>query len=121
MKTGTNAVDPDHNHIIKGTTAKVATTPTEAILGQTMETTGDITGVVHTDHAQAHIYTILTTTPHIEGHLHTGAHQLTHKNTADHALNQHKGQLRKPCIRIYYIQKISWYHTHEKKFKSHNR
>ena len=51
MKTGTNAVDPDHNHIIEDTTAKVVITPTEAILGHTIETTGDITEVVHAVHA----------------------------------------------------------------------
>ena len=99
MKTGTNAIDPDHNHIIEDATAKVTITPTGAILGHTIGTTGDITGVVHIDHAQALIHTILTMTPHIEGHLHTGAHQLTHMIAADHALDQHRGQLRKPCIR----------------------
>ena len=103
MKTGTNAVDPDHNHIIEDTTAKVAITPTGAILGHATGTTGDITGVVHIDHTQALIHTILTVTPHIKAHLHTGAHQLTHEIAADHALNQHTGQLRKTCIRIHHI------------------
>ena len=103
MKTGTDTVDPDHNLIIEDTTAKVAITPTEAILGHIIGTTGDITGVVHADHTQTLIHTILTTTPHIKGHLHTGAHQLTHEITADHTLHQHTGQLRKPCIRIHHI------------------
>ena len=42
-------------------------------------------------------------TLHIEGHLHTGAHQLPHEITADHALEQPTNQLRKPCIRIHHI------------------
>ena len=79
MKTGTDAVDPDHNHIIKDTAAKATITPTEAILGHTIGTPGDITGVVYTNHTQTLIHTALTVTPHIEGHLHTGAHQLTHE------------------------------------------
>ena len=101
MKTGTNAVDPDHNCIIKDTTANVAITPTEAILGHTIVTENTITEVIHNAHTQTFIYTILTMTPLIEGHLHTGAHQLTHEIAADHALNQPTGQLRKPHIRIH--------------------
>ena len=54
MKTATNAVDPDYNHIIKDTTAKVTIAPTEVILGHTIGTTADITGVVHTDHTYTH-------------------------------------------------------------------
>ena len=103
MKTGTNAVDPDHNHIIKDTASKVAITPTEAVLGHTIGTPGDITGVVHTNPAQTLIPTILAITPHIKGHLHTGAHQLIHEIAADHTFNQHTGQLRKPCIRVHHI------------------
>ena len=103
MKTGTNAVDPDHNCITENTTAKVAITPTEAILGHTIGTADDITGVIHDAHTKTFIYTILTTTLHIEGHLHTRANQLTHKITADYALDQPTGQLRKLCIRIHHI------------------
>ena len=103
MKTGANIVDPDHNHIIEDTTAKVTITHTEAILGHTILTADDITGVIHDSHTQTLIYTILTMTLHIEGHLHTGAHQLIHKIAADHALDQPTGQLRKPCIRIHHI------------------
>ena len=103
MKTGTNAVDPDHNHIIKDITAKVTITPTEAALGHTTGTTGDITGVVHANHTQTLIHTILTATPHIKDHLHIGAHQLTHKIAADHTLDQHTAQLGKPCIRVHHI------------------
>ena len=94
MKTGTDETDLDHNHIIKDTTAKVTITPTEAVLGHTIGTTGDITGVVHANHTQTLIHTILTMTPHIEGHLHTGAHQLIHTIAVDHALHQHTGQIK---------------------------
>ena len=103
MKTGTNTVDPDHNHIIEDTAAKVTITPTKAILGHTIGTGDDITGGIHDAHTQTLIYTILTMTLHIEGHLHTGAHHLTHEITADHALDQPTSQLRKPCIRIHHI------------------
>ena len=115
MKTDTNAVDPDHNHIIKDNAAKVTITPTEAILGHTIGTTADITGVVHADHAQTLIHTILTMTPHIKGHLPTGAHQLTHKIAADHALDQHTAQLRKPHIRIHHIPEDPKVTTHTKR------
>ena len=87
MMTGTNAVDPDHIHIIKDTAAKATVTPIEAILGHIIGTTEDITGVVHAEHTQTLIYTILAMTLHIERDLHTEAHQLT-KITADHALDQ---------------------------------
>ena len=103
MKTGTNAVDPDHNHIIKETTPKVTITPTEAILGHTTGTADGITGVIHDAHTQTCIYTILAMTLHIEGHLHTGAHQLTQKITADYISDQPTGQLRKLHIRIHHI------------------
>ena len=42
-------------------------------------------------------------TLHIEAHLYTGAHQLTHDIAADHALIQPTGQLRNPHIRINHI------------------
>ena len=103
MKTGTNTVDPDHNHIIEATTDKVTMTPIEAVLGHTIGTADDITGVIHDAYTQTLIYTILTMTLHLEGHLHTGAHQLTHEIAADHALDQPTGQLRKPHIRIHYF------------------
>ena len=51
-KTDTNTVDPDHNHIIKDTTAKVTIIPTEAILGHAIGTADDITGVIHYPHSQ---------------------------------------------------------------------
>ena len=107
MKTGANAVDPDHNHITKETTAKVTITSTEAILGHTIGTTGVTTGVVCASHAQTLMPTILATTSHINGHHHTGAHQLTHKITADHTLNKHPGQLKKLTSEFITFQKIS--------------
>ena len=88
MKTGTNAVDPDHNHIIKDTTAKITITPTEAILGHTIGTSDNITGVILDAHTQTLMHTVLTMTLHNEGHLQIGAHQFTHQITADHTLNQ---------------------------------
>ena len=95
MKTGTDAVDPDHNPVISDITAKIAMTPTEAIPGPTTGTTDNITGVVHDAHTQVLIHIILTTTLHIADNLHLGALQLTPSTTADHALNQPTNQLRK--------------------------
>ena len=48
--------------------------------------------------------TILAMILHIEGHLHTEPHQLTHE-TGDHALNQPTGQLRTHHSRILHIPK----------------
>ena len=56
MKTGTDTVDPDHDHIIKDTTAKVTITPTEVIPGHTTGTTDDITRVIH-DAILQYLYT----------------------------------------------------------------
>ena len=70
-KTGTNAVDPDHNHIIENTAAKITINPTEAILGHSKGTADDITGVIHNAHTQMLISTILTAILHIKSHLHT--------------------------------------------------
>ena len=103
MKTGTNVVDADHNHIIKDTTAKVTINPTEVILGNNIGTADNITGVIHNALIQTLTSTILTMILYIEGHLYTEAHQLTHKITADQSLNQPTGQLSKPHIRIHHI------------------
>ena len=100
MKTGTDAVDPDQDHIIKDTAEK-------AMLGHTIWTADDITGVIHDAHTQRLIFTVLTVTLHIEGHLLTGAHQLSHEIKADHTLSQPTGQLRKLCIRIHHIPEDS--------------
>ena len=63
-------------------------TPTGAILGPTIGTTHDNTGVIHNAHTQVLIHIILAMTLHTVDHLHTGAHQLTQEIAADHALNQ---------------------------------
>ena len=103
METGTNAADRDHNHIIKDTTAKVTIIPTKAVLGHTIGTADIITGIIHDTHTQMLISTILAMILHIEGHLQTEAHQLTHKITADHTLNQPTGQLRRHHTSLHHI------------------
>ena len=77
--------------------------PTEDDPGHIIGIADNITGVLHNAHTQMLISTILAMTLHIEGHPLIEAHQLTHENTADHALNQPTGQLRKPCIRIHHV------------------
>ena len=101
--TDTHMVGLDHNPILADTTATVTMIPTEAIPGHITGTTDDITGIFHDIHTQVYIHTVLTMTLHIEGHLHTGAHQLPHEIAADHTLDQPTGQLRKPYIRIHHI------------------
>ena len=96
MKTGTNAVSLGHNPIIADTTAKVTMVPTEAILGHTTGTTGNIIGVVHDAHIQVLIHIILTAPLHTADHLHIGTLQLTSETAADHALDLPTNQLRKP-------------------------
>ena len=103
MKTGTNTVDPDHIHIIEDIAATVTIIPAEVSLGCTIGTTDDITEAIHDTHTQILISTVLTTTLHIEDHLHIGAHLRTHEIAADPTLDQPTGQQRKPCIRIYQI------------------
>ena len=103
IETGTIAVDPDHNHIIKDTTAKVTISPIEAILGHSTGTVDDITGVIHDTHTQMLISTVLAVILYREGHLYTEAHQLTHEITADHTLDQPTGQLKGHCIRLHHI------------------
>ena len=100
---GTEAVDLDHNHTTEDTTAKVTINPSEHILGHTTETTGDITGVVHTDSIQKLIHIALAMTPCIEDPPLIEAHQLNHEIIVDHALGQPIGQLREPHIKIHPI------------------
>ena len=97
---GTEAVDLNPNCTNEDTTAKVAINPSEHILDHTTETTGDITRVVHTNSIQTLIHTALTMIPHIEDPPLIEAHQPIHEITADHALSQPIGQLRKPPIKI---------------------
>ena len=101
MKTGTDVIGLDHNLIITDTAAKVAMTLTEAIPSQITGTTENITGVIHDTHTQVLMHIILTMTVHTTNHLHTGAHQLTQEITADHALSQPTGQLRKPHTNLH--------------------
>ena len=99
--TNTYMVGLGHNPILTDTTATAAMIPTKDTPGHKIGTTENITGVLHD--TQKLISTIFTMTCHIEGHLLTGAHWLTDEITADHALNQPTGQLRKPHIRIHHI------------------
>ena len=98
---GTEKVGLDHNHTIKGTTAKVTIIPSEHILGQTTETTGDLTGVVHVDSIQMLIHTALAMTCHTEDPPFIEVEQPIDEITEDHTPNQPIGQLRKPQFRIH--------------------
>ena len=100
---GTEAVDLNPIHTSKDIAAKVAINTSDHVLGHTTETTGDITGVVHANSIQTFLHIALTTTPHTEDPPLIEAHQPLHEITADHALSQHKGQLRKPHIRSHPI------------------
>ena len=72
--------------------------PTEAIPGH-IETIDIIIGVLHD--ALTPVLIIPAVAPHIKDHLHTGAHQLTLRTTADHDPIQHTNQVRKPCIDLH--------------------
>ena len=101
--TNTDAIGLGHNHILADTAATATATmiPSEDAPAHIVGTAENITGVLH--NAQMHISTILTMTVYIESHLLTEAPWLTCMITADHALNQPTGWLRKPCIRIHHI------------------
>ena len=75
--------------------------PTEAIPGHIIEIIDIIIGVCHD--AITPVLIIPAVTPHIADHLPTGAHQLTHRTTADHDPIQHTNQVRKPCINLHPI------------------
>ena len=102
MKTGTDAVGLDHNPNLADTRAEATMSPAEAIPGHTTGTADAITGVLPGAHAQMPIHIALAMTPYIEDHLCTEALQLTLETTADHDLNQHTNQLRRPHTRIYH-------------------
>ena len=106
LQIGTEEVDLDHNHTIEGTTAKVAITPAEHILGHTTETTRELTEVVHPNSIPVLLHAILTMTPNIKDPPFIEAHQTIHEIAADHALDQPIGQLRKPHTRIHPIPEI---------------
>ena len=103
MKTDIDAVDLDHSPIPADTTAEVAMTPTEAILGHTTGITDDITVVLLDSHTQVLIHIILAMTLHITDHLHTEALQLTLEIAADHALDQPTNPPRKLCTNLHHI------------------
>ena len=71
----------------------------EAIPGYIIETIDVTTGVLYD--ALTPVFIIPVVTLHITDHLHTGAHQLSLRTTADH--NQHSNQVRKPCINLHPI------------------
>ena len=102
MKADTDAGSLDHNHILAGTTAEAAMTPTETIPGHATGTADAMTGVLPSAHTPMPIPIALTMTPHIEDHLHTEALQLTLETTADHDLDQHINQPRRPHIKIHH-------------------
>ena len=99
--TDTDTIGLGHNPILADTTATATMIPTEDAPGHIVGTAENITGVLH--NVQMLISTVLTTTLYIEGHLLTEAPWLTHVITADHALDQPTGWLRKPCIRIHHV------------------
>ena len=74
MKTCTGAVGSGHNLIIKDTTAKTAMTLTETILGPTIGTTNDHTGVIH----NAHQPTNQLRKSHTNLHQSQGYHKVRH-------------------------------------------
>ena len=102
MKSGTDAVDPVQNPILKDTTVEATMTPTETIPGHTTGTAEDITGVLPISHAQMPINITLAMTPHIGDHYHTEVLQLTLETAADHNLNKHIKQPRRLHTKIHH-------------------
>ena len=103
MKTGTDAADLGHNPTPTDIIGEATLTPTEAIPGHTTWRADASTGVLPNAHMPILIHIPLSMTPHTKDHLHIGALQLTVETTADHHLNQHTNQLRKPCINLHPI------------------
>ena len=103
MIAGTDAVGLDHNPILTDTTTDTAMIPTEAISGHTTGTTDAITGVLPSAYTQMPIHITLTMTPHIRDYLCIEALQLNLETTADHNLDQHTNQLRKPHTKSHHI------------------
>ena len=102
MKADTDTVGLDHNPILTGTIAEAAMTPTETVQGHTTGTVDAITGVLPDTHIPMHIHIALTKTPHIGDHLHTEALQLILETAADHNIDQHINQPRRPHTKIHY-------------------
>ena len=100
MKSGTDTVGLDHNPILADTTAEATVTQTEAIPSHTTETVNAITGVLPGTHTKMPIHITLAMIPHIGVHPCTEALQLTLQTTADHNLNQHIYQPRRPHTKL---------------------
>ena len=101
-QTGTEAVDLNPNPTTNDIAAKVAINPSEHILGHTTDNRRPCR-VVHTDHIQTLLHTVLTITPCTKDPPLIEAYQPIHEITADHTLGMPIGQLRKPHIRIHPI------------------
>ena len=101
MKTSTDVVGLDHNPILTDTTAEATVTPTEAIPGDTTGTADAITGVLPSTHTQMPIHIALAMTPHFRDHPCTDTLQPTLETAADHDLNQHIHQPRRPHTKIH--------------------
>ena len=101
-KADTDAVGLDHNPILAGTTAEATVTPTETVPGHATETADAITGVLPSAHTPVSIHIAFTMTPHIRDHLCTETLQLTLETAADHDLNQHINQPRRPHTKIHH-------------------
>ena len=86
--------DQGHSPIPVDIAATVTMIPMEAIPGHIMEAIDVTIGVLHD--ALTPVPIVPAVTPHIADHLHTGAHQLTLRTTADYNPVQHTNQVRKP-------------------------
>ena len=102
MKVDTVAVGLDPNPILTGTIAEAAMTPTETIPGHVTGTADTIPGLLPGTQTPMPIHIALTKTPHIGDHLHTEALQLTLETAADHDLDQHINQPRRPHTKIHH-------------------
>ena len=102
MKSGTDAVGLGDNPILTDTTSEAAVTPTEVIPDHTTGTADAIVGVLHDGHAPMPFHIALTMIPHIRDHPHTEAPQLTLETAADHNLDQHINQPRRPHTKIHH-------------------
>ena len=102
MKSGTDAVGLGHNPILKDTTAEATVPPTEVIPDHTTGTADAIVGVLPNAHAQMPIHITLATRPNIRDYPCTEALQLTLETAADHDLNQHIYQPRRPHTKIHH-------------------
>ena len=77
-------------------------TPLETTPGHATETVDTLTGVFPSTHDQMPIHIPLSKTAHIRDPPHTEDLQLTLETTADHNLDQHINQPRKPHTKIHH-------------------